>query len=405
MRIALAPDLHCFYSTYDKQVNGESVRKKEWKSAAKAFLKTCKDEKVDIVVFPGDYFTNPKPSAENVLMVSGLFASFKKAGIGVVGIAGNHDISGIGKKTMNDVVSAIGGDKKWCFSTFETMVVGDVGFAFLPYMKAPAITAYNPDFANMELSAHLIKNCAKMKETLAEAKVSKTVLVGHWSIQGAVTSSGKTMEHTVNGIETVLPLGELVGQGWDACLFGHIHKPQVLSQSKPFIAYSGCFQRINIGEALDDRGFYMYDTATDQHQFFNLPAIEMKAFSKDITTAESFDQLIAEIGNTDFKGKIVSAKYTVNKDNFDWVNKRAVLKALEKGHPLNIAGITPKIIEESRQRDVTLTEALDGETALRKWLGAKDTIDDKQAGKVMKLFKKYSEELAENPDAEQATEG
>ena len=402
MRIALAPDLHCFYGTYDKQVNGESVRKKEWKNAAKTFLKTCKEERADVVVFPGDYFTNPKPSAENVLMVSSLFASFKKAGIEVVGIAGNHDISGIGKKSMNDVVSAIGGEKKWCYSTFDTMVVGNVGFAFLPYMKAPAITAYNPDFANMELSEHLIKNCAIMKAKLDEAKVSKTILVGHWSIQGAVTSSGKTMEHTVNGIETVLPLGDLVGQGWDACLFGHIHKPQVLSESKPFIAYSGCFQRINIGEALDDRGFYMYDTGTDQHQFFNLPAIEMKAFSKEIKTAECFDQLIKEISTTDFKGKIVYAKYTVSKDHFDWVNKREVLKALEKGKPLNIAGIAPKIIEEARQRDITLTEALDGETALRKWLGAKDTIDENQAGKVMQLFKKYSEELVENQETEQA---
>ena len=82
--------------------------------------------------------------------------------------------------------------------------------------------------------------------------------------------------------------------------------------------------------------------------------------------------------------------------------KREVLKALEKGKPLNIAGIAPKIIEEARQRDITLTEALDGETALKKWLGAKDTIDEKQAGKVMQLFKKYSEELVENQDVEQA---
>ena len=397
MKIALAPDLHCFYSTYDKKnEQGIGSRQKEWKSVGVSFLKQCQEHKVDVVLFPGDFFINPKPPANNFLLIARLFASLRKAGIYVMGITGNHDIAGVGKKTMNDIVATIGGDGNWCHSDFGIVMSGDVGFAFLPFMKAPAITAHNPDFANMELSEHLIKNCADMKEQLDKAGAKKTILCGHWSIQGAVTSSGKTMEHTTNGIETVLPLGELVNQGWSACLFGHIHKPQVLCESKPFIAYSGCFQRINIGEANDDRGFYIYDTETDKHIFLSLPSIEMKTFSKEITSPEAFESLIDEIKHTNIEGKIVSAKYIVNKDNFNWIDKKAVIKALEAGNPLSIAGITPRIVEEARQRDITLTEALDSETALSKWLSNKDNLSEEQINKVMLLFKKYTEEELES---------
>jgi len=339
---------------------------------------------------------NPKPTAEAVLLVSELFKAFEKSGINVVGIAGNHDIAGVGKKNMNDVVSAIGANAKWCSSSFGTTVIDDVGFAFLPFVKSPELTAYSPDYANLEMAEQLIHVAGDMKATLDKTrKVKKTILVGHWSIQGAVTSSGQSMAYSASGVETVLPLSELVAQKWDACLFGHIHKPQVLSESAPFVAYSGCIQRINIGECNDKRGFYIYDTETDAHEFLSIPAMEMVSFSKEIASSADFDALLDEIKSAKLAGKIAYVKYTVSKESFGYVNKRELIKTLDAGNPVCIAGIVPKVVEEGRQRDSSLTETLDNESALAKWLATKQQVSDDDKAKVMALFKRYADALVE----------
>ena len=224
--------------------------------------------------------------------------------------------------------------------------------------------------------------------------VTKKILIGHWSIQGAITSSGKSMERSLNGAEVVLPLGDIASQGWDAILFGHIHKPQVLHENNPFVAYSGCIQRINIGEATDNRGFFIYDTENDSHEFYPLPAIEMKSFSTVISTSVDVDNLLKEISETDIKDKIVQVRYDISKDNVDLVNQKILLKTLEKGKPMNIVNILPRILEATRQRDITLTESLDSETALKKWMTNKGIVDTEQS-EILSLFTSYKNRLLE----------
>lgn len=396
MKIALAPDLHCFYNTYDKlDKDGESKRKNEWKKATGEFCKICKAQKVDVAVFPGDFFVNPKPTAESVLLISKLFRWLEKNKIKVLGITGNHDITGVNRKSMNDVVSAIGNNQTWCYSKFETLVIDNIGFGFLPFVKVPEIVAYNPDYAQMEISEQLVQIAGGLSASLSDNEnVTKKILIGHWSIQGAITSSGKSMERSLNGAEVVLPLGDIASQGWDAVLFGHIHKPQVLHENNPFVAYSGCIQRINIGEATDNRGFFIYDTENDSHEFYPLPAIEMKSFSTVISTSVDVDNLLKEISETDIKDKIVQVRYDISKDNVDLVNQKILLKTLEKGKPMNIVNILPRILEATRQRDITLTESLDSETALKKWMTNKGIVDTEQS-EILSLFTSYKNRLLE----------
>ena len=46
MKIALSPDLHCFYNTYDKlDKNGESKRKNEWKRLQENFVRFAKNKR------------------------------------------------------------------------------------------------------------------------------------------------------------------------------------------------------------------------------------------------------------------------------------------------------------------------------------------------------------------------
>lgn len=396
MKIALSPDLHCFYNTYDKlDDNGNSRRKKEWEDATQYMLNQCEANGVDAVIFPGDFFVTPKPSAERVLMVSSLFRSFEERKIKVVGTVGNHDIAGVNSTSMDNVVSAIGNKDQWCVSDFDVYRIRNVGFAFLPFVKSAKIEAYNPDFANMEMSEQLTHIAgalyAKLKE---DPKVKKTILVGHWSLQGSVTSSGRSMERKQDSKEVVLPLADIASQGWDALLFGHIHKPQVLNDSKPFAAYSGCVQRINIGEANDKRGFFIYDTETDKHEFIEFPVFEMKSFSAEIKTQADVDNLLNEIESSDIEDKIVQVKYTISKNDIDMVDKKTVIEALRNKKPMYIVGIFPSILEVERQRDMSITETLDARSAFEKWMQVK-AIPDEQRPELLNMFDEYRRRVLE----------
>ena len=387
MKIALAPDLHCFYTTYghiDK--TGKNFRENEWLHVTETFYKECVDRQIDVVIAPGDLFTNPRPSAAQILMVAKLFMNLESKGITVLGISGNHDVGGVGVKTSNDVVGAIGGQGLWCVQSFKTCVINDIGFGFLPFLRDPAVSAYNPDYAELERSDKLVKIAGDLSKELDEKHAEKKILIGHYSIAGAMSSSGKSMEKTVNGIEVVLPLGELISEGWDACLFGHIHKPQVLSE-KPFVAYSGCIQRINIGEWEDRRGFYIYDTDTEEYEFVDLPAIEMMSFVTEINGKEKATELFDKIKSANLKNKIVQVRYSISKEDISLVDRNEIMDLLRKKKVLAVAGVGPHIIEVARQRDVSLTESLDSKSALEKWLDNK-SVDAKRKKKVFDLFEK-----------------
>ena len=390
MRIALAPDLHCFYTTYGHiGKDGKNFRETEWQEIADTFYKFCLKEGAELVVVPGDLFTNPRPSANQILMVANLFQKLEAKGIKVLGISGNHDVGGVGSATSNDVVGAIGGQGLWCVQTFRTCIVNDVGFGFLPFQRNPSVSAYNPDYAEMEFSDKLVRIAGDLSKQLDTLGAKKKVLIGHYSLAGAVASSGQSMEK--GGSEVVLPLGELANEGWDALLFGHIHKPQVLSE-KPFAAYSGCFQRINIGEWKDERGFYLYDTDSGKYRFVNLPAIEMVSVTEEIHSKEDAERLLKELRDADLKEKIVQVRYSISKADISLVDRNEIMDILREKRILASAGVGPHITEVARQRDISLTESLDASTALSKWMANKD-IDEERRKKVFALFSEIGEHI------------
>ena len=384
MKIALAPDLHCFYQTY--AASGVAFREDEWDRCADALFKASVDAKAEVLVAPGDFFTNPRPTAGQVLKVAKLFQHFESAGIKVVGINGNHDVGSIGSKSMNDVVDSIGDTSRWCSSECTTVVIGDVGFALLPYMKNAQVVAYNPEYATMEVADGLLDVSKKLFDEL-EGKARRRILVGHWSISGAgLSSSGLSTENTN---EVVLDREELVRQGWDACLFGHIHKPQVL-QLKPFVAYSGAMQRVSLAEAKDERKFFIYDTEAQTYEEFPLPAIEMLSISVDVAQEDDIEKLFDAVKNADAEGKIVQIKYTVVKPLAASIKKKELIALLSERNPLKIAGVVPKVVDPSVQQ-LDFAESVDNATALRKWAEIKG-YDKAMQDKLVGLMAKYDAE-------------
>jgi exonuclease SbcD len=352
-------------------------------------LDECKQRRIDVTVFPGDFFTNARPAPRQVLAVARLFHAFETVGIRVIGFPGNHDCPGAGQPGPCDLVAAMG-DPWWSISEPTVVAIAGAGayFAILPYCKPAALNAdaSDPTDAAVKLSQALL-DIARGLRAQCELDLPK-VLCGHWTIGGSVTSSNQVL----GGTEPQLPLGELLGMGWDAVLFGHIHKPQMLYE-KPFVGYAGALQRCDFGEERDPRGFWIVDLDDGSHEWVDLPAREFLTIGKDLTNAgqEEIDHFIDwDIAGVDRKGddylllpdaagKIVRVKYTATEEAAGMIDHGRILQAVQNAVPEYFAGIFPDIIRSDRSREASVTETTSPLEALGKWLVQRDIGADLQA--------------------------
>jgi exonuclease SbcD len=368
MRILLAPDLHCHQTNYGRMLpHGEHSRLVEWRVTAEAMLDAAVKAGVTHAVFPGDFFVTARPSPRQVLEVGALFRDFELMDIKVIGFPGNHDLPGIGQAGPCDLVAAMR-ERCWAINTPSVIEVDGISFAVLPSVKPATINAEatDPTDAAEKLSSALLDIARGLRAQCYEGLPK--VLCGHWTIGGSITSSNQVL----GGTEPQLPLGELLGMGWDAVLFGHIHKPQVLHR-KPFVGYAGALQRCDFGEEKDPRGCWIIDLDAGTHEWIDLPA-------RDFKTCEIYEDELPRIiekpeeiaAFSGIEDAIVRVKYQATEEQAKQVDGGAIIKALQNAGAHHVAGIFPEIIKSERTRETGITESTSPLQALETWLKGQD---------------------------------
>ena len=85
------------------------------------------------------------------------------------------------------------------------------------------------------------------------------ILTAHASVQGATFGSERMV---MLGSDLVLPTSLVKDPRLDYVALGHIHKPQDVNQgAHPPVIYPGSIERVDFGEAADDRFFIVADVA------------------------------------------------------------------------------------------------------------------------------------------------
>lgn len=381
MRVLCAPDLHCWWTTYEKYPGNKiPSRLQEWRNVTEYMCELAKSYQCELALFPGDYFIESTPHPQAVNEVIKLFSKLESLGVKVIGIKGNHDDTGVEQTSFVDVISNINLD--WGITKPTRIEFKDIEIICLPFMKNAEIV---PGGSIKDCSDALTEIILQFR---LESQMEKSIVLAHYGTDMSVFANGWIPKKQV---EPVLQISKLMDLDVEAYVLGHIHKPQDIIQNDPIVFHTGVLTYGKSDEGQYPARVTILDTETWEKTEELLPVtpITNVVFSRE--AMEDFDSYawmeeIPQIG-----GHIVTVNYDISEAKLRFVNNQKIIDALNLAGAYFIEGIHPHVIKQTRQRNASITERTDEVESFKKWydeVGEDPDLKDK----VTVLFKEVLEE-------------
>jgi exonuclease SbcD len=243
--------------------SGLPIRVMDFLKALDRIIDAAIEEKVDLVLFAGDAFKDRNPASTYRREWDRRVMRLAQSGIPILLLVGNHDISPAAGRANT-------------LHEFETLQVPNVKVLNQPAFLGPAdlwdlplqVIAI-PYITRSTVMASLETEGEPAKKINSEIEERLTSLVCGWldkkdgslpllltahaSIEGAVYGQERSV---ILGNDLTLPGSLVRDPRIDYVAMGHIHKAQDVNQGhKPPVVYPGSIERVDFGEAGDDK-FY-----------------------------------------------------------------------------------------------------------------------------------------------------
>ncbi len=239
-----------------------------------AIVEAALAEKVDLVIFAGDAYKDRSPAPTFQREWGRRIMRLSQAKIPTLLLVGNHDLS-----------PAAG--RAHAIQEFETLEIAHVRVLDRPQflgaddLGLPVQVIALPWVSRSGLVAALDLGEADASEVYARIEQNLTELVSGWldkadpdlpviltahaSVQGAVYGSERSV---MLGADLVLPGSLVKDPRLDYVALGHIHKPQDLNENAhPPVVYPGSIERVDFGEAGDDKFYIIADVEKGKTKF------------------------------------------------------------------------------------------------------------------------------------------
>lgn len=269
MRLLHFADAHIDMANYGRRdaETGLPLRVLDFLKSLDTIVDTAIAERVDMVIFAGDAYKDRSPAPTFQREWGRRIMRLSQAKIPTLLLVGNHDIS-----------PAAG--RAHAIHEFDTLQVPYVRVLPKPELlgpkdlwNLPAQVIAVPWISRSGLMAAVDANAADQAEIFSdiEARIVEiiqgllgeadpalpTILTAHASVQGATFGSERMV---MLGSDLVLPTSLVRDERLDYVAMGHIHKPQDLNEgAHPPVVYPGSIERVDFGEAADDRYFVIAD--------------------------------------------------------------------------------------------------------------------------------------------------
>lgn len=241
----------------------------------------CRQEKVDVLLVAGDLFSElarPDGLRETIEHWQTVFRDFLAGGGTILTLTGNHDnenfcrtlshAMNLAAPTLGDVGELVPPGRLY-LATEPTLLRlrdrkegFDVQFVLMPY---PTPTRYLHDEATQRYASPEEKNQRLMTAFREELRTIRqharfdskcpAVLAAHVNVSGATV--GPSL-FRIAETEDVVIAAEDMPADFAYVALGHIHRPQALG-GKEHVRYSGSIERMDLGEAADDKSVVVFD--------------------------------------------------------------------------------------------------------------------------------------------------
>ena len=300
MKILHFADLHLGVESYGRinPETGVSTRVEDFLTALDKVVDFALDNRVDLVLFCGDAYKSREPSQTQQREFARRIRRLSEAGIPVFLLIGNHDTPNtLGRATSTEIFDTLAVRNVYVANKPDVYRIetpgGTIQIVALPWLRRSSLLA-REDMRG--LSFEEIKK--KLEEVLTETIDRNvklldprlpSVLAGHVWVANAVIGSERGM--TI-GQEHTLLLSNVARREFDYVALGHIHRHQVLSTS-PRVVYAGSLERLDFGDADDEKGFYLAQIETSkagkrqtQFEFHGIDARRFVTVTADIAEGE-----------------------------------------------------------------------------------------------------------------------
>ena len=258
-------DAHIDMANYGRHdpVSGLPLRVLDFLKSLDTIVNTAINEKVDLVLFAGDAYKDRNPSPTIQREWGKRVMRLSRAGIPTLLLVGNHDTSpALGRAHTLDPFetlevpnvrvlekpSFLGPDDLWGLPLQLIALPWISRSGLVASQELASIEPEKVDQAVEEKLTFIVREMIKQAE-----RNLPIILTAHASVQGALYGEERTV---MLGADLILPGSLVKDPRLDYVALGHIHKSQNLNEnSHPPVIYPGSIERVDFGEAADDKFF------------------------------------------------------------------------------------------------------------------------------------------------------
>ena len=269
MKILHFADAHIDMANYGRHdpETGLPMRVLDFLKSLDTIVDAAISEKVDLVIFAGDAYKDRSPAPTFQREWEKRIVRLSRAGIPTLLLVGNHDLSPAAGRahaiqefdTLQ--IPYIRVLQKPEFLTPTDLWDLPVQIIALPWVSRSGLMASLAASAvdSADLFTKIETRISElMEDWISEADTSlPLILTAHASVEGAMFGAERMV---MLGGDLVLPSSLVKDQRLDYVAMGHIHKPQDVNKDQhPPVIYPGSIERIDFGEAHDDKFYVLAD--------------------------------------------------------------------------------------------------------------------------------------------------
>ncbi len=360
MKLLHFADAHIDMANYGRHdpETGLPLRVLDFLKSLDTIVDAAISEKVDMVIFAGDAYKDRSPAPTFQREWGKRIMRLSQAKIPTLLLVGNHDLSpATGRAHAIQEFDTLQVPFVKVLQKPEFLTPKDLWDLPIQVIAMPWITRSGL-MANLEMSAtdtsEIFSNLESRISSLVEEWINEAdknlplILTAHASVEGALFGAERMV---MLGSDLVLPLSLVKDARLDYVAMGHIHKPQDVNEGQhPPVIYPGSIERIDFGEAKDDKFFVLAEITRGNAQVKwkklegTRPFIERRAVLK---SSENVTEILKSALPKDLSDAIVKLIVEYPRELDSLIDESTLRKYAEKAFEFHLVK-KPKV--EARVR-------------------------------------------------------